>query len=117
MPVQLSKPTRCQLHDGRRQGFGNGKIPRVDNGKGAAATGRGRGLLLRQVIDVRAIAFQFSVRRDNRWIADVSLVNVGVGTRHGVEDGYIDAKVLGEHRLWSVGDPVVDVKGSPGHGC
>ena len=72
--------------------------------------------MLRQMVYIRTIALEFSVRASYVWRAHIALGNVRICRRDSVEDRLVDAKVLGEDRFGSMSDPVVDVeRGSVAH--
>ena len=65
------------------------------------------------MVDVGAVALEFSVRAVYVWRADVAFRNVRICRGNGVEYGLIDAIILGKDRFGRMSDPVIDVERSP----
>lgn len=113
VPVQLTETSGLDGHDGGGDGLGDGEVAGVDDLDSSTATGsNGRGDL-RGVVDVGAVSGEGTIGAGGQsWLdVSVSLDDVWVSGRDGVEDGGIDTKVLGQDVLGGVGDPVIDHEG------
>lgn len=102
--MQLSQTARLERHHRRCQCGGDGEVARVDNGNGPASAGRLGHVDLRQFVHVRRVALEVALRRVNLRRGDglVGWHDVGVRRRKRVEEGGVDAKVLGQDVLWRV---------------
>lgn len=63
MPVEFAEGAGFEVDYGCGDGLGDGEIGRVDYGDGASAAGNFARLLLREVVDVGGVAFDFAVGR------------------------------------------------------
>lgn len=96
MPVQLPQSTRLQRHDRRCDGFGDGKIARINYCQGTSTARRRGYLFLGQFVDVGAIAFELSIWAGHRGVSDVAFDNIWIWCRDGIKHGFVDSKVLGQ---------------------
>lgn len=62
------------------------------------------------MVYVRAVTFELSVRAADSTIGGIGLQNVWIWCRDGVKKRLVNAKVLGQDVLWSMSDPIIDVK-------
>lgn len=106
--MQLSQPPRLEFHNSCRDGLRDGEIPRVDLAQHAACSWHWlRGMAVRAV-HVGAVSRERTLRRVCRFFADCAVEDIWEFGRYGVEDGRVDAEVLGEDVPWRVCDPVVE---------
>ena len=112
MPVKLSQALWVQRHDRSSNGGRDWKVARINNRKCTTATGRWWNGMLGQMVYIGAIALEFSVRASYLWRTNIALGNVRICRRDSVENGLVDAKILGKDRFRSMSDPVVDVERS-----
>lgn len=111
MPVQLPQPLRLQRHKRSRDSFRDGERRRIHLPKRAALARHRLGLVLAGEVDVRAVAGEEVVRAGNVALADVGLQDVRVDGGQVLEDGGVDAEVLGDDVPGRVREPVVDHEG------
>ena len=95
MPMQLPQSTGLQRHNGRRDSSSNGEVAGINNRQRTSLARSFRDRLLGKMVDVGTIAFQLSVRACDISLADIALDDVRVWRRYGVEDGFVDPKILG----------------------
>lgn len=111
MPVKLSQSTRLQCYNRCSQGGSNGEIARIHNSQGTSASRRRGDFLLRKVVHVGAVAFEFAVWARDFLIRDLFLQDVRGRRRDVIENGCIDAEILSQDRLGGMDNPIVDGKG------
>ena len=63
------------------------------------------------MVDVGTVAFQFPIWTFRLRFVDIGLYYIRIGRGDGVENGFVDAKILGEDGLGRVLDPVINGKG------
>ena len=112
VPVQLAQTARLERHKRRRNGLADGEVGRVDLVELAAVAANLLGLVLESAVDEGAVAASDGCagRLGHVARADRRVDDVRVGRGDVVEDGLVDAEVLGEDGLGGVGDPVIDVE-------
>lgn len=93
--MQLPQSTGFQCHNGRRDSSSNGEVAGINNRQRTSLARSLRDLLLGKMVDVGTIAFQLSVRACDISLADIALNDVRVWRWYGVEDGFVDPKILG----------------------
>lgn len=110
MPVKLSQTTWLQSHKRRCNRLAHGEIGRVNLVHLTASSANLlRRMLQRAVDEGTGLCNCWDIAGDIVR-ADGAVDNVRIGCRQGIEDRFIDAKVLREDRAGSVRDPVVDVE-------
>ena len=113
--MQLTKRTRLERNDRRSNSGRDGEVPGVNNRDAPAAAGDGNACRGSRVMeDVRAGAGEPAVRSAVGGGGRGGVENVWVLVGNGVEDGDVDAEVLGEDVAGGVVDPVVDHEGRSG---
>lgn len=93
--MQLPQSTGFQCHNRRRDSSSNGEVAGINNRQRASFARSLRDLLLGKMVDVGTIPFQLSVRACDISLAYFALNDVRVWRGYGIEDGFIDPKVLG----------------------
>lgn len=93
--MQLPQSAGFQCNDCRRDSSSNGEVAGINDRQRASFTRGLRYLLLGKMVDVGTITFQLSVRACDISLADFAFNNVWVWRWYGVEDGFIDPKILG----------------------
>ena len=110
--MQLAQSARSERDDSRSDGSRDGEIARVDDGDVPPASRDGDARLGgRVVVDVRAGPAEAAAGSGVVRGRHGAVEDVGVGGGDGVEDGLVDAEVLGEDGFGGVGYPVVDHEG------
>lgn len=113
--MQLTKRTGLERNDRRSNSGRDGEVPGVDNRDAPAAAGDGNARRRRRVVeDVRAGAGKSAIRSAVGGGRRGGVEDVWVLVGDGVEDGDVDAEVLGEDVAGGVVDPVVDHEGRSG---
>lgn len=113
--MQLPQRTGLESDKGGGDSLADGEVGRVNLAELAAGAGNLLGRVLKGAVDEGGVAVGIGVGevRDVA-VADGAVEDVGRGLGDVVEDGGVDAEVLGEDVLGGVGDPVVDVEGGAG---
>lgn len=93
--MQLPQSTRFQCHNRRRDSSSNGEVAGINNRQSASFARSLGDLLLGKMVDVGTITFQLSVRACDISLADFALNDIRVWRGYGIEDGFIDPKILG----------------------
>lgn len=111
MPVKLPQSTGLQGHNRCGQSFGNGEIAGIHNGDGTSASGRRGWWILRQLIYVGAVAFEFTIRARNFSLTNLFFQNIRSWRRDVIEDGCVHTKISRQYILGGMNDPIVHGKG------
>lgn len=93
--MQLPQSTGFQCHNRRRDSSSNGEVAGINNRQSTSLARSLRDLLLGKMVDVRTITFQLAVWACDISLADFALDDVRVWRWYGIEDGFIDPKILG----------------------
>ena len=111
MPVQFSQSARLERDEGSSDGFGAGEVGRVDLVELASASTNLLRLVLEGSVDKGASAGsrRSDGARDGLG-SNRSVDDVGVFGWNFVEDGFVDAEILGQDRLRSASHPVVKIE-------
>lgn len=110
MPVKFPQSTGLQRHNRCRQSFGDGEIAGIHNGDRTSTSGRRGRRMLRKLVHVGAVAFEFTVWARDFSLAHIFFQNIWGWRWHVIEDRRIHSKISRQDILGGMGDPVVNGK-------
>ena len=113
VPVKLPQSTGLQRHNRRRQGLGDGEIVGIHNGDGTAASRcRGR-RMLRKLVHIGAVAFEFAVWARNFALAHIFLQNIWGWRWHVIENRRVHTEISCQNIFGGMSDPIINGKRCP----